>query len=876
MSQPDDFITEFLIESREGLDQLDSDLVALEADPRETDRFDSAFRVLHTIKGNAGFLDFPKLGDLAHAGETLLSRLKSGERQVDSQVIDTLLKLLDTIRRILVTIELTGSEGDESFDKLADALKRMVVSESIVESPGPTDSTPGSPEEKVSPDDSGASLPALPNSDPWEATAAFSREEHEQSLADEFQEETALGERDTAATKDAPDEQSGSPTPVPPEASAPTEVKKPRRKGANPKKPTARTKKKVAAAPDADVPTPAEDVPEPVPSTAAPAKTVPATSAAASETPQKKRTDEDSEPGDKSDSPSDSSQPVKVPAAGSASSNLVRVDVELLDRLMNLVGELVLARNQIVQILSNRTDPELLNPIQRLNLLTTELQEGVLKTRMQQIGSIWQRYPRMVRDFAKMCGKEVELQLSGAETELDKSLVESITDPLVHLIRNAIDHGIEKPYIRKVKKKPRTGLLTLKASHEGGQVLIEITDDGSGLDINRIRKKAIERGLITESDANQLDERDIHDFIFMPGFSTADQVDSVSGRGVGMDVVKTHIERVGGTIEIDTEKDVGTTFRLTVPLTLAIIPALIVTGGGQRFAVPQTNVMEMLTLHDGSGRTIEYFHDTPVLRLRGDVLPVVSLNEQLQIGDGLDPTKSASIMVLKTGTRQFALIVDTIGNSEEIVVKPFGQVLEGMSEYGGATIMGDGSVALILDVRGIAQRAGLFATDRSLLQAAAHITSDESDVIVDDALLVADLSDQQRVAWPLADVVRLEEIPAFQIEVSSGREVIQYRGEILPMLRLRELLSTQETTAGTVADPDMLSVVIHQSAGRTVGLIVQRVVDIAADPEQVRPAAQPGPILGTVVTLGRVTDLVDVPQLIELAGLPASTTQDQT
>lgn len=812
MSQPDDFVREFLIESREGLDQLDSDLVALESNPGDVDRFDSAFRVLHTIKGNAGFLDFPKLGGLAHAGETLLSRLRNGERLLDGPVVDALLQMLDTFRRILGAIESTGSEGegDESIDGLSAAVQKMATSESLVALPTPPDSELRVPTDDDTAQDSQLSLNPGPDSDPSAATVTFSRDEVD-DLGNDF---------DAAATP--PTE------PVPAKEDAADAVKKP---------PSESPKEAPKESPD-----------KPVESAQKPSKDGKA----------------DSDP----DSRSDSAQATIAPIS-SAASSMVRVDVELLDRLMNLVGELVLARNQIVQIASHRTDPELLQPIQRLNLLTTELQEGVLKTRMQQIGSVWQRYPRMVRDFAKMCGKEIELQLSGAETELDKSLVESITDPLIHLIRNAIDHGIEKPYLRKVKKKPRTGLLSLRASHEGGQVLIEITDDGSGLDLKRIRKKAIERGLFSESDAEQLDEQDLRDSIFMPGFSTADQISNVSGRGVGMDVVKTHIERVGGTIEIDTEKDVGTTFRLTVPLTLAIIPALMVTSGGQRFAVPQTNVSEMLTLQTDSRRSIEYFHDTPVLRLRGDVLPVVFLTEQLQITDETDRPDKTSVMVVKTGTRQFALIVDSIGNSEEIVVKPFGQVLEGMSEYGGATIMGDGSVALILDVRGVAQRAGLFGVDRSLLQAAAQMNREETEVLVEDSLLVAELGERQRIALPLADVIRLEEIPAFQIEISGGREVIQYRGEIIPLIRMQELLGTD--TSAVTAQPDVLSVVIYQCAGQTVGLIVRRVVDIAAEPEQIRPSVEPGMIAGTAISLDCVTDLINVTELIKQAGLPTTT-----
>ena len=809
--------------------------------PIQTTRlvFDSAFRVLHTIKGNAGFLDFPKLGKLAHAGETLLGRLRSGERLLNSMVVDALLEMLDTFRRTLKSIESTGSEGSESLDELGNALLELSKGESIVAVPRVPDSDIHPPADDDTAQDDELSQARDQGSDPNVATVTSSPQQLEELAESDIADSVdSVESSDEVGETNIPGMPDHWPGPMPAAATEDGEQRE-----LSPETP-----------PAPDLAT-AQELPSRKPET--PPRAASQKDDSASERPAERS--------------SDSSIPSKPAIPVSAASSLVRVAVDLLDRLMNLVGELVLARNQIVQIVSNRSDPELLNPIQRLNLLTTDLQEGVLKTRMQQIGSIWQRYPRMVRDFAKMCGKEVELTLGGAETELDKSLVESITDPLIHLIRNAIDHDIEKPYLRKVKKKPRVGRLSLKASHEAGQVVIEITDDGSGLDLKRIRQKAVERGLFSEEAADKLDESDVRDSIFLPGFSTAEQISNVSGRGVGMDVVKTHIERVGGTIEIDTEKDVGTTFRLTVPLTLAIIPALMVNAGGQQFAVPQTNVVEMLALQNEADRAIEHFHDTPVLRLRGDVLPVISLTEQLQVPQETTEPASKSVMILKTGTRQFALLVDAIGNSQEIVVKPFGQVLEGMSEYGGATIMGDGSVALILDVRGIAQRAGLFATDRSLLQAAER-AAEEREVLVEDSLLVAEVSTRHRVGLPLADVIRLEEIPAFQVEISGNREVIQYRGEILPLIRIVDLLPDAADATDVTAQPDVLSVVIYQCAQRTIGLVVRRIVDIAEAPQDVQTALEPGVIVGTAVTRGCVTDLIDVPQLLDAAGLATATT----
>jgi len=823
MSEGDEFVKEFLTESQEGLDRLERDLLALESNPNEMERLDSAFRVLHTIKGNAGFLDFPKLGNLAHAGESLLSRLRSGERRFDSSIFDVLLQLLDSVRRILRTIASTGTEGGASFDEVEGVLRQMASNETGVAVLPSSDREAALPEDKDPELGFQVTLDLSSNSVPLGASVASTPHEPEGSDSDRFPTDGSSKNNAGIEAKNAADK-------LRDQAGPPQTVHQNGRDSATRHGPAVPTETR-------------------------------------GKQPLLQAAEHRMSEGNVLDAGPTISQSVENAAVGSASSSHIRVDVDLLDRLMNLVGELVLSRNQIMQIVTNSIDPELLNTTQRLSLLTTEIQEGVLKTRMQQIGSIWQRYPRMVRDFSKLCGKEVELQLTGADTELDKSLVESITDPLVHLIRNAIDHGIERPSIRRAKGKHPVGTLSLKASHEGGQVLIEITDDGSGLDLGRIRKKAIERGLFTESDAALVDEHDIRDSIFMPGFSTSDEISSVSGRGVGMDVVKTHIERVSGTIEIDSEKDVGTTFRLTVPLTLAIIPALIVTSGGQRFAIPQTNVAEMLTLQKESSQTIEYFHDMPVLRLRGDVLPIVSLTEQLQTGDYSDHPDSASVLVLKTGTRQYALIVDSIGDSEEIVVKPFGQVLGGMSEYGGATIMGDGSVALILDVRGVAQRAGLFSTERSLLQSATQTISRQHEVVVENALLVAELNGEERIGLPLNNVVRLEEIPADRIEVSEGREVVQYRGDILPIIRLSDMLRGHSTARDVLAQSDLYSVVICHCVGCVVGLIVDRVIDIAEDPEQMRPAREPGLIAGTVVSLDSVTDVIDTTRLLEKSGL---------
>ena len=810
MSQQDDFIKEFLVESREGLTQLDNDLVALEQNPTDTDRIDSAFRVLHTIKGNAGFLDFTRLGELAHAGEALLQRLRGGDIPVTGKIIDALLDVIDAIRQMMMTIEETGLEGDQRFEGVESRLNNLAKSAKSELAPKQKSELPstfrkGSQEQTSPPSKAQGDEQHNAEGKPKPDEPDIAHKPAKGNSVADFPTTVAYGDdkaKELSTSNQPPKEIFADPPP-------PSDPPKPE-------------------------PTP-EDLAAQALTTATPPANVTADqirdrSAGGSSTIDRVNKGITREP---------TEQSVKSP------SSLVRVDVDLLDGLMNLVGELVLTRNQILELSHKKTDSALSNSIQQLDALTTELQEGVLKTRMQPIGSIWHRYPRMVRDISRMSGKDVSLSLSGQETELDKSLVEAISDPLIHLIRNAVDHGIEKPYLRKIKGKPEAGQIRLSATHESGQVHIEIADDGAGLDLAKIRDRAIKRGLITTDEAELMQASELAESIFSPGFSTADQVSNISGRGVGMDVVKTHVERVGGTIEIDSEVDIGTTFRLTVPLTLAIIPALIVTANGQRFAIPQTNVVELLSVRSDSGLLIDDFHDAPVLRLRGEILPIVSLNEQLGFAEAsLLRDSLTDVIVLKTGTQQFGISVDSIGNTEEIVVKPFGQILEGMPEYGGATIMGDGSVALILDVRGIAQRAGLFATDRSLLHDV-EIVDEEVSTATEEALLVAEIADRQRIAFPLRGVVRIEEIEEASVERSAGQYVLQYRGDILPVVRISEQMQCSKD-AGACDD---MNVVIYNSQGRQVGLEVRRVVDIVDHPEPIRPAREPGIRRGTTVAL---------------------------
>ena len=560
--------------------------------------------------------------------------------------------------------------------------------------------------------------------------------------------------------------------------------------------------------------------------------------------------------------------------ASSLSESNIRVDVGLLDKLMNLVGELVLARNQILQFSSTQQDSTFLNTTQRLNLITTELQEGVMKTRMQPIGNIWSKFPRVVRDLATGCGKQIRLEMEGKETELDKTLIEAIKDPLTHVVRNSVDHGVESPEKRLAAGKPAEGRLFLRAFHEGGQVNIEISDDGAGIDVERVKQKALSKSLITLDQATRMNDRELLNLIFLPGLSTAEKVTNVSGRGVGMDVVKTNIEKIGGTVDIHSRPGCGTTLKIKIPLTLAIIPALIVTSGGDRYAIPQVSLLELVRLEGEQARKgIEKIHGASVYRLRGKLLPLVNLNHELRVDEGENSSRRdalVNIVVLQADDRHFGLVVDDINDTEEIVVKPLGKQLKGIPTFAGATIMGDGQVALILDVLGLAQRANVISEirDRSVgdKTAEAGIRHDDGE-----SLLLLRGPDDGRMAMPLSLVARLEEFARTALEKAGGRQVVQYRGQILPLIHLSAALSErrQEPRNADPASPadedEKIQVVVYTDQGRSVGLVVDRILDIAHEAVNVRKHSGRHGTLGTMVVQGRVTEMLDLKGIITTA-----------
>ena len=540
----------------------------------------------------------------------------------------------------------------------------------------------------------------------------------------------------------------------------------------------------------------------------------------------------------------------------------LRVDVQLLDRLMDLAGELVLARNQMMRLAPANPDGSFAATAQRLNLITSALQEGVMKTRMQPIGGVFEKLPRVVRDVALQCGKHARLEIHGGETDLDKTLLEAIKDPLTHLVRNAVDHGIEGPEVRKARGKPLEGLLSFRAFHESGQVNIVLSDDGGGIDVERVKHKALERALITAEQANRMADEQLLNLIFLPGFSTAQTVTQISGRGVGMDVVKTNIERIGGEIELQSIAGRGTTIRIKIPLTLAIIPALIVRSGGERYAIPQVSLFELVRpKRDATSRGIETIQGASVYRLRGRLLPLLRLDRQLEGHAAADADlDAASIVVLEANGQQFGLIVDRIDDTVEIVVKPLARQLRGLPLFAGASIMSDGMVALILDVAHLARRAHATAPPR-VEEQQTQASSRPSQALV----LVADGRGAQ-LAVSLSAVVRLEKFLPARIEGPPDRQVVQYRGRILPLLSVGRLLgSGQPQPPGG----DCLHVLVCAHEGRDVGLIVDRIVDIVEGDFVFQATEHAVGRLGSTVIQSKVTELLDLPALLDAAFPPA-------
>ncbi len=779
----DDLLSEFLTETNENLSVLDVELVRLEQNPNNPELLSNIFRLVHTIKGTCGFLGLPRLEKVAHASENVLGKFRDGELTINPEAVSLILQALDTIKSLLAVLEATEAEPPGDDIPLIERLN--LCAEGKLGGPAPV-------------------VEAPPPPPPPTAPAVAAAEERPNTL-DELE----------ALWNSIP----GPSTPVAaPAPAAPAST---------------------ALAPRAPEPTPepapSQDlvVPEPEPAAAAkvPVAATPVASAGGG--------------GHANDGNSENATKESAVAA-----QTIRVNVDLLENLMTMVSELVLTRNQLLQILRSQKESEFAAPLQRLNHVTSELQEGVMKTRMQPIGNAWAKLPRLVRDLAHELNKKIDLQMLGADTELDRQVLELIKDPLTHMVRNSADHGLEIPAERVKAGKIETGRITLNAYHEGGHIIIEIQDDGKGLAIDKIKQKAIQNNMASEIELASMTDQQIIQFIMKPGFSTAAKVTNVSGRGVGMDVVKTNIEKIGGTIEIKSLQGRGSTFVIKIPLTLAIVSALIVECAAERFAIPQISVVELVRAAADSEHTIERLKGTPVLRLRNRLLPLVSLQELLKLDDDEASKKTEDetfIVVTQVGTYTFGIMVDRVFDTEEIVVKPVAPILRHIEMFSGNTILGDGSVIMILDPNGIASATGEMAVaDVVGKETTAVQTQRQEDKM---ALLLFRAGEGAPKAVPLSLVARLEDVDVATVEMSNGLPMVQYRGKLMPLVPI---------------DPNFMlgkegrqPVLVFADGDRSMGLIVDEIVDIVEEKLNVQLAAERPGLMGSAIIAGKATEVID-------------------
>ena len=786
----DDLIGEFITETSESLAVLDSELVKLEQNPNDQNILGNIFRLVHTIKGTCGFLGLPRLESVAHAGENVLGKIRDGEIIVTPEAITIVLEALDCIKGLIEYLSENGSEPEGQDDDLKKRLNAFADSNGA--------SSTGAPAAPVAPP---APTIVAPEPAPVAATDGPTVNKMVSSTSQDTMDELERAFANASA-------EGGMDFTKAPEIDWDAVL---------------------AATAAAD----AAPVPAPI---AAPAAAAPAViSEKAKEKAIKQGLDTDAKD-------------------GGGVTQSIRVNIDVLENLMQMVGELVLTRNQLMQIVRHRDDRELKTPLHQLSQITTELQEGVMKTRMQPIGNAWSKFPRLIRDLSNELNKKIDLKMIGEGTELDRQLLEMIKDPLTHMVRNSCDHGLEPPADRLMASKPETGTVTLSAFHEGGHIVITIADDGRGLPIDKIKQKIIDKGMATESELEAMSDDTIMQYIFKPGFSTAEKVTSVSGRGVGMDVVRTNIEKIGGTVTLSSVWGKGSTFHIKIPLTLAIVSVLLVESSNQKFAIPQLNVLELVRTGSESEYAVETINNSRVMRLRDKLLPLLSLRTALQLPTAIpDPEDEyepdSYVVVVRIGANDFGLVVDRIHDTEEIVVKPVSRLLHELDVYSGNTILGDGSVIMILDPNGLGKSLGDIDTG-SQESAAAASASDERMA----NFLVFRAGPGAPKAVPLELVSRLEEIPADKIELSGGHPVVQYRGDLMRL----DLLPGMEMPKGRKSE-----VIVFTYDGKTVGLVVDAIVDIQRAPLSMTLAADEEQYLGSIVINGKTTDIVDVGFLLK-------------
>lgn len=744
MDNNDQILDEFLLEAQEIFDQLDLDFVALEQNPDDKKLVGNIFRAMHTLKGSSGFFAFHRLEKVAHAGESLLSKIRDGALALNEEITDALLGTSDRLREIVANIHKQRKESAGDDSALIDWLKFLTDGGKDFPRPGKVVTSP-----------------------PPQAAAAVIVQPPNESIE-----------------------------PIEPLVSA----------------------QEPSTLPVAD----------PI------------------ELPEVK----------------DAAEPERSTELAAP----IKVSVELLDKLMNLVSEMVLARNRLLSFARTSGDLAFNNTVRRIDTVTLELQERMMKTRMQPISQVWTKFPRLVRDIAQDTGKKVDLIQIGAETELDRTLLEGIRDPLVHIIRNSVDHGIESPEERAAKGKPEQGTVKLRSFHENGMVVIEIADDGAGINLPLVAKTAVAKGLVTAERVAKLTEREIIDFIYLPGFSTKDQITNLSGRGVGMDVVRTNIQEIGGNVDIATSSQ-GTRLRLSIPLTLAIMPAVFVRCKEYSYAIPQVNVFEMLRYEPKEGVPgVEDFYGVPVFRLRDKLIPLVFLNRELKLDTHLPPVdQPLNIVIVQAAGIRFGIVVDEVLYMQEVVVKSVGPLLKGTPVYSGSTILGDGRVALIFDIAAIAVRSGIIAklADNQFEQdisTAIGVNTDEQQMLLFDLLGI------ERIVMPLDAVDRLEMIAASRIDRRGNEAVVLYGNKIMKLISLTHYV--EGATHKSLYGDETVPVIVHYHKGQPIGFIVKKVHNIVNVPTQAVMITQPQRgIMGSVIVNDSVMSILNVQEILSLSGM---------
>ena len=786
----DDLIAEFLTETAESLEVVDSELVKFEANPHDRKTLDNIFRLVHTVKGTCGFLGLSRLEAVAHAGETLLGRFRDGKLDVTPVAVTLVLHSIDRIKLILNGLETTGSEPDGDDHDLIAQLEAMAEGQEVDLSSVQAVDVPDRP---IASEPEPAVIMALGVGDTDPSTGRTLRpgEVSEADLEAAF------------AAAEAPDWMNEEPEAVAEE------------------KPKKGKKAKEEEAPAAKAPEPVAAKPAPAPV----AKS------------------EDAPPPPMGDDPQ-----------GIATTQSIRVSVDVLEGLMTLVSEMVLTRNQLLQISRNREDSAFATPLQRLSTLTGELQDSVMKTRMQPIGAAWKKLPRLVRDLSYELNKKIDLVMEGEGTELDRQVLELIRDPLTHMVRNSADHGLEPTQERIDIGKPANGTIKLSAFHEGGYIVIRIADNGRGLNTGRIREKVVEKGLATRGEIDGMTDQQVHRFIFAPGFSTAAAVTNLSGRGVGMDVVRTNIEQIGGQIDLNSVPGQGTTFTIKIPLTLAIVSALIVGAGGQKFAVPQTAVMELVRTGANAEHRIEKIDQSMVLRLRNKLLPLVQLGPTLQLEAAKDEDPSF-VMVIQVGERRYGLVVNDVLDTEEIVVKPLATILRDVNLFSGATILGDGSVVLILDPNAMSERAGTLEEKQSDDVEDANAAADAQGERC--AMLLFKAGQGAPKAVELEHITRLEHIESSQIEIMEGRAALQYRGKLMPILTVNGDMSGL-MAAKASGEEHIQPLLVFTGEGYAMALAVDEIIDVVEDRLLIELSPDRMGVRGTAIVAGKASEILDV------------------